>query len=84
MITKMSRPLTGPVLRVGARGKLDSQGDRTHGHMMTADRSDPRGLESRKIFPTSRILRLHAPRRPIVTKGNRRPTMTRRGLKKEG
>ena len=26
-ITKMSRPLTGPPLRVGARGKLDSQRD---------------------------------------------------------
>ena len=27
MITKMSQPSTGPPLRVGARGKLDSQGD---------------------------------------------------------
>ena len=27
-ITKMSRPSTGPPLRVAARGKLDSQGDR--------------------------------------------------------
>ena len=27
MITKMSRPLTGPLLHMGARGKLDSQGD---------------------------------------------------------
>ena len=26
-ITKMSRPWTGPLLRMGARGKLDSQGD---------------------------------------------------------
>ena len=31
-ITKMRRPLTGPLLCVGARGKLDSQGDRTRGH----------------------------------------------------
>ena len=35
-ITKMSRPSTGPPLRVGAQGKLDSQGDRTHGHRMMA------------------------------------------------
>ena len=30
-ITKMSRPLTRPLLRVRARGKLDSQGDRMCG-----------------------------------------------------
>ena len=35
MITKTSRPSTGPLLRVGARGKLGSQGDRTHGRRMT-------------------------------------------------
>ena len=29
-ITKMSQPSTGPPLCVGARGKLDSQGDRMH------------------------------------------------------
>ena len=28
MITKMSRPSTGPPLCAGAQGKLDSQGDR--------------------------------------------------------
>ena len=27
MVTKMSRPSTGPLLHVGARRKLDSQGD---------------------------------------------------------
>ena len=31
MITKTSRPSTGPLLRVEAQGKLDSQEDRTHG-----------------------------------------------------
>ena len=31
MITKTSRLSTGPPLRVGAQGKLDSQGDRMHG-----------------------------------------------------
>ena len=31
MISKMSRPSIGPLLRVGARGKLDSQGDRMRG-----------------------------------------------------
>ena len=31
MITKTSRPSTGPLLRAGAQGKLDSQGDRTLG-----------------------------------------------------
>ena len=36
MITKMSRPLTGPPLCVGAQGKLDSQGDRMRGHRMMA------------------------------------------------
>ena len=33
-----------------------------HGHSTTADQSDPRGLESRKIFPISRILWLHDPK----------------------
>ena len=36
MITKMSRPSTEPPLRAGARGKLDSQEDRTRGHRMMA------------------------------------------------
>ena len=62
MITKMSRSSIGPMLRVGARGKLDSQSDRTHSHNTTADRSDPRGPESRIIFLTSRILWLHDPK----------------------
>ena len=31
-ITKTSRPLTRPLLCVGAQGKLDSQGDQTRGH----------------------------------------------------
>ena len=35
-ITKTSRPSTKPLLRVGARGKLDSQGDRMRGHRMLA------------------------------------------------
>ena len=35
-ITKTSRPSTGPLLRAGARGKLDSQGDRMHGRRMIA------------------------------------------------
>ena len=35
-ITKMSRPSTGPPLRVGARGKLDSQGDRMRGRRTMA------------------------------------------------
>ena len=34
--TKMSQPSTGPQLRAGARGKLDSQGDRMHGHRTMA------------------------------------------------
>ena len=36
MITKMSRPSTGPPLRAGARGKLDSQEDRTCGRRTMA------------------------------------------------
>ena len=36
MITKMSRPSIGPLLRVGARGKLDSQGDRMRGRRTMA------------------------------------------------
>ena len=36
MITKTSRPSTGPPLHVGARGKLDSQGDRMRGLRMMA------------------------------------------------
>ena len=35
-ITKMSQPSTGPPLRVGAQGKLDSQGDRMCGHRTMA------------------------------------------------
>ena len=35
-IIKMSRPSTGPPLHVGARGKLDSQGDRMRGCRMMA------------------------------------------------
>ena len=35
-ITKMSRPSTEPLLCAGARGKLDSQGDRMHGHRTMA------------------------------------------------
>ena len=34
--TKMSRPLTESPLRVGAQGRLDLQGDRTHGRRMIA------------------------------------------------
>ena len=34
--TKMSRPLTKSPPRVGAQGRLDLQGDRTHGHRMIA------------------------------------------------
>ena len=36
MITKASRPSIGPPLRVGVRGKLDSQGDRMRGHRTMA------------------------------------------------
>ena len=35
-ITKMSQPSTVPPLRMGARGKLDSQGDRMRGHRTMA------------------------------------------------
>ena len=35
-ITKTSRPSTGPPLCVGARGKLNLQGDRMHGHRTMA------------------------------------------------
>ena len=36
MITKTSRPSTGPPLHVGAQGKLDSRGDQMCGHRMMA------------------------------------------------
>ena len=36
MFTKTSRPSIGTPLRAGARGKLDSQGDRMRGHRMMA------------------------------------------------
>ena len=42
MITKTSRPSTRPLLRTGARGKLDSQGGRMRGHR-TMDRILGRG-----------------------------------------
>jgi len=35
-ITKTSQPSTGPLLHAGAQGKLDPQGDRTHGHRTIA------------------------------------------------
>ena len=35
-ITKMSRPSTAPLLRAGAREKLDLQGDRTRGRRTIA------------------------------------------------
>ena len=35
-VTKMSQPLTESPPRMGARGRLDFQGDRTHGHKMIA------------------------------------------------
>ena len=35
-ITKTSQPSTRPLQRAGARGKLDSQGDRMRGHRMMA------------------------------------------------
>ena len=35
-ITKLSRPLIEPPLHAGARGKLDSQGDRMRGHRTMA------------------------------------------------
>ena len=35
-ITKTSQPSTGPLLSAGARGKLDSQGDRMRSHRMMA------------------------------------------------
>ena len=35
-ITKMSQPLARPLLRMGARGKLVSQGDRTCDHRTMA------------------------------------------------
>ena len=37
-ITKMSRPSIGPLLHVGARGKLDSQGDRTRSRRTIAQK----------------------------------------------
>ena len=35
-ITKTSQPSTGPLLRVGAQGKMDSQGDRMYGRRIMA------------------------------------------------
>ena len=35
-ITKTSQPSIGPLLRMGARGKLDSQGDQMHNHRTMA------------------------------------------------
>ena len=34
IVTKMSRPSTKSPLRAGAQGRLDLQGDLTHGHRM--------------------------------------------------
>ena len=36
-IIKMSRPSIGPLLCMGAQGKMDSQGDRMRGHSTTTD-----------------------------------------------
>ena len=57
MITKMSRPSTGPLLWVGDREKLDSQGDQMRGRRTT----DPyRGLNQERPFLTHQISR-HTP-----------------------
>ena len=77
-ITKTSRPSTGPLLRVGAQRKLDSQGDQTRGHSMTAD------WNQEKSFRPPESYGYMPPRRSIATKGNRHPSRTRRGLQKEG
>ena len=45
-ITKMSRPSTGPPLRTGDQGKLDSQGDRMRGRRTLA-RILGRGYETK-------------------------------------
>ena len=47
IIIKASRPSTGPSLRVGAQGKLDSQGVWTHGHRTMDPR---RGQKPGKTF----------------------------------
>ena len=48
--TKMSRPLTRPLLRMGARGKLDSQGDRTHGRRTMAQILGGGTCENKRCF----------------------------------
>ena len=45
---KTSRPSTGPLLQVGAQGKLDSQEDRTRGRRRMEGRSGPVGVRIRK------------------------------------
>ena len=84
MITKTSRPSTRPLLRAGAQGKLDSQGDRTCGRSTTTDRMDPRDQNQEKSFRPPESYGYMPLRRPITIKENRHPTRTHLGLQKEG
>ena len=77
-ITMTSRPSTGPPLRVGARGKLGSQGDRTHGRKTTNPRRD---RNQERTFSDPPNLTAIPPRGPISTKGNHRPQVTPRATK---
>ena len=54
MITKTSRPSTGPLPCVGARGKLDSQGDRMRGRRTMAQ-SLGRGYVRKTMHNISKI-----------------------------
>ena len=54
MITKMSRPSIGPLLCAGARGKLDSRGDRTRGRRTMAQILGRRYVRKQEtLSPTS-------------------------------
>ena len=49
-ITKTSRPSIGPLLRAGAQGKLDSRGDRTHGHRTMAQNLGRGYVQKQEMF----------------------------------
>ena len=83
-ITKTNEPSTKRLLRVGARGKLDSQGDQTRNHSTTANRSDPRDWNQEKYFQPPKSYGCMPPRRPTAIRGNHRPTRTCCRLQKEG
>ena len=71
-MTKMSQPMTGPLLRAG----LEESWTCKETKRAVAERQTPKGSESGKIFSDPPYLMAIPPRGSITTKGNHRPQVT--------